>query len=284
MNYHYIRNIDPEGYYQQQKLSNSLIKQAVHGLEEFKYAWDTVTLPKKPTESMIFGNVCHTLLLEPEEYTRRYVTSPFDSFRSNEAKAWKKEAEGAGLIVIKKEGLEKSDNTEQKAMAMIQALTETDYVHSDLVAKMKYIFELPDLEIEKEFYWIDPVTQRQCKAKLDAYSPSENIVIDYKTIENLWDHKVKSNFGEYRYDLSCAQYSEAIKHCEGKSQYPSFIFIVQEKKAPFRFKIMTPNAAMLQSGFSKREELLKKIDEAFTNNSFFTSTEVEEIEMPSWIS
>jgi len=261
-------------YYHQRKISNSLLKKAAVSLERFKYEWDTIDKEQEQTAAMVFGNVYHTLTLEPQEFTKRYFINPYDG-RTKEGKEAKAQAEALKLQTI-------SIDQRDTALAMVKALTSSDYVAPDLVAKMKFIFSITDLEIEKEICWIDPETGLECKAKLDAYSKTHNLVIDLKSIEKLEDYKIDSNFGQYRYDIASAQYSEAIKQERGDDLFPTFLFITQEKQEPYLFRLFSPTPEMLSQGLSKRKELMQKLKEAFETGEFYSHKEIEQINMPAW--
>lgn len=262
-------------YYTIPKISNSLMKHALISLEEFKYQWDTVTIPKEETAAMVFGNVCHTMLLEPQEFDSRYAVKRFDG-RTKEGKEEKAYIESRGLKTVSQEDMEKAEG-------MALALTDSMYVDPDLVAKIQWILSLDDLENEKEMFWIDEATGLECKGKLDAYSREHHLVFDYKTIEDLSDHGIGKNFANYRYDLAVAHYSEGIKRVFGDETFPTFIFCVQEKSEPYNFRLFTPDQEMLGKGLVKRAELLGKIKEAFDNNAFYSHRGVETISMPSWL-
>ncbi len=261
-------------YYNIQRVSNSMLKYALTSLERFKYEWDNVLEPKESTPAMVFGNVVHTLLLEPQEFNSRYFINEFDG-RTEEGKEAKAFAESGGLTIIKQDDY-------VKAMDMVTGLTSNPYVHPDFLAKMSFILG-QDMQVEKEICWLDEATGLECKAKLDAYIPSLNMVFDYKTIESLDDHKVNTNFGKYRYDIAGATYSEAVVSETGAEQYPSFLFCVQEKKAPYAFRLITLDVEALSKGLNKRRELMAKVKTAFDNDDFFSFKEVEQYQLPNWV-
>jgi len=262
-------------YYTKKALSNSVMKHALISLERFKFEWDNIDKPTDLTPALIFGNLVHTLVLEPEEFNRRYAVNIYDG-RTKEGKDFKIQADAIGLTIIKAEEYE-------RAKAMVSALTNCQYVDPDLLAKMRFILSLPDFEPEKEIYFTDSATGLECKAKLDGYSREHNLVFDYKTIESLDSYKIQQNFVNYRYDLAVAQYSEAIKAEYGDEKFPTFIFCVQEKQEPYAFKLFTPSESMLATGFTKRAEVMAKLKEAFESDRWYSSTGVEELFMPEWV-
>lgn len=261
-------------YYTIQRVSNSMLKYALTSLERFKYEWDNILEPKKSTPAMVFGNVVHTLLLEPMTFDSRYFINEHDG-RTKEGKEAKQFAEASGLTII-------SQDDYVKGMDMVSGLTTNAYVAPDLLAKMSFLLG-QDLEIEKEINWTDADTGIECKAKLDAYIRSLNLVFDYKSIESLDDHKMDTNFGKYRYDIGGATYSEAIQSEYGDDQFPSFLFCVQEKKAPYAFRLITLDNESLQKGLNKRKELMGKLKTAFDDDDFFTYKDVEKYQLPQWV-
>lgn len=73
-------------------VSQSTLKEFVRSPRKFKRG-----IPPKSSAALSFGNLVDCLVLAPDEFEDRYVLSPFDAYRSKDAKAWKKEQLELGL-------------------------------------------------------------------------------------------------------------------------------------------------------------------------------------------
>lgn len=58
-------------------------------------------------DAFILGRAAHHLLLGEREFGKHFVVSPFDSFRTNEAKAWKAEQIASGRTVLTETQIDK---------------------------------------------------------------------------------------------------------------------------------------------------------------------------------
>ena len=56
--------------------------------------------PSPPSAAMRLGTVAHLMVLEPDKVADEVRISPFDSFRTKEAREWRAEQEEAGKIVM----------------------------------------------------------------------------------------------------------------------------------------------------------------------------------------
>ena len=160
---------------------------------------------------MVFGKLCHCLLLEPDHLHNEYAVVDFGASRKNKKYETAKE-ENPGKIVI-------TQNELDRAMKMIENVK----AHS--LASMI----LDGSTAEMPFMWTDKETGMPCKAKLDAIKRTKNgiVVIDYKTssdIEGLlnWPQKLQ-------YPLQSEFYSRAVEAKYGQRPC-EFVFIIQSNK------------------------------------------------------
>lgn len=57
--------------------------------------------PREETDATRLGTAAHLALLQPSEFERQVVVSPYAEYRSGEAKAWRAEQQAAGKIPLK---------------------------------------------------------------------------------------------------------------------------------------------------------------------------------------
>lgn len=145
-------------YYDNPRVSNSDIGELIKSYEDFLYA----RANKKSSEAMDLGSALHCLILEPEEFNKRFTYEKPD-LRTNIGKARKIEIEEQGLITLSPE--QKSSLT-----GMFDALKSNPLASSLLWAE--------GADYEKEIYW--QYEGVDCRSKLDCVN--SDFIIDLKTV------------------------------------------------------------------------------------------------------
>ena len=208
-----IQKITDAEYFGVKALSASQIKQFDHGAYWFwkSSPYNPDKESDKETDALVFGKLCHCLLLEPTHFKNEYQVVDFGATRKNKKYEAAKE-ENPGKIIINQDELD-------RAMAMIQKIKEH---------KLASVI-LDGATAEMPFMWTDKESGMPCKAKLDAIKRTKNgiVVIDYKTssdIEGLlnWPQKLQ-------YPLQAEFYSRAVEAKYGEKPC-EFVFIIQSNK------------------------------------------------------
>lgn len=208
-----IQKITDAEYFGVKALSASQIKQFDKGAYWFwkSSPYNPGKEPEKETDALIFGKLCHCLLLEPAHLQNEYAIVDFGASRKNK-KYEAAKAENPGKIVITQDELD-------RAMKMI-----TNVKNHKLASTI-----LDGATAEMPFMWTDKETGIPCKAKLDAIKRTKNgiVVIDYKTssdIEGLlnWPQKLQ-------YPLQAEFYSRAVEAKYGERPC-EFVFVIQSNK------------------------------------------------------
>lgn len=205
--------------------------------EKFMYAEEH---PEEPTPALIFGQMVHKLVLEPETFGDEFVIMPECDRRTKDGKAiWQDFLQGAGdRMPIKAEDYE-------KALGMRNALMENDLIVKLLSGK----HEVP-------LFWTDELTGEQCKVRLDCFTPLSDkvLIVDYKTTGDANTDPFIRSAINYGYDFQAAMYTEAVKRCMEKEAV--FIFIAQEKEPPYAVNVLAADQLLVQRGYDTFRELL----------------------------
>jgi len=208
-----IQKITDAEYFGVKALSASQIKQFDKGAYWFwkSSPYNPDKEPEKETDALIFGKLCHCLLLEPAHLNNEYAIVDFGASRKNK-KYEAAKAENPGKIIITQDELD-------RAMKMIAKVKEHKLASTIL----------DGATAEMPFMWTDKETGMPCKAKLDAIKRTKNgiVVIDYKTssdIEGLlnWPQKLQ-------YPLQAEFYSRAVEAKYGERPC-EFVFVIQSNK------------------------------------------------------
>ena len=197
------------------------------------YQW-AITSEAPDTPAMRFGRAVHAAILEPEKYDTDFVTF----FGDRRTKAGKEEYQA--LIDSGKEIISSDDA--ETVLGMVDALP-------------RRVFELiGSAEREKVLLWTDPETGVECKGRLDAIR--NGLVIDYKTTTDAGTEAFTREAMRYGYDLQAAMYLTAAElNGYGKCD---FVFVAQEKSAPFAVNIIRASDAFIDRGRWIMRELLQK--------------------------
>lgn len=208
-----IQKITDAEYFGVKALSASQIKQFDNGAYWFwkSSPYNPDKESDKETDALVFGKLCHCLLLEPTHFKNEYQVVDFGATRKNKKYEAAKE-ENPGKIIINQDELD-------RAMAMIQNIKEH---------KLASVI-LDGATAEMPFMWTDKESGMPCKAKLDAIKRTKNgiVVIDYKTSSSIED--VLKYGQKTQYSIQAEFYKEAVKAKYGEEPC-EFVFIIQSNK------------------------------------------------------
>ena len=187
-----------------------------------------------------FGNLLHTLVLEPKEYQNKFIVfnpndrpEPTKSMASKLNKAWKESLEHRDGIVI---------NLEQynKALYMRDKLNSNN--------EIKNILKNSSKEVPK--CWIDFNTMQKCKGKADIVVEGGDMLVDIKTTSKPITDFRKSAY-RYSYHRQAAFYLDGFGAKE-------FVFIVIETNEPYQIGIYRCSDHFIEQG---REEYISLLEQ-----------------------
>lgn len=208
-----ITKMTDEEYFALEAISASQIKQFDKGAYWF---WKTSPFnPNRPTEeksdALVFGKLCHCLLLEPEEVKERFAVADFGKTRRNK-KYDEAVLQNPGKEIVSEEEVDRA----RKMIIKIKDHKLASAILDGATAEMPYI-------------WTDKETGLPCKCKIDAIKRTKGglVVIDYKTSSDIpgvlnWGQKLQ-------YPLQAEFYKRAVKEKYGEEP-AEFVFIIQSNK------------------------------------------------------
>lgn len=247
--------------------------------EYFKYRREH---PTPPTQALLFGQVAHKLLLEPDDFENDFAVAPQVDRRTKLGKeVW-------DAFVVSAEGKTVVDmSTYETAMDMVVAARLNPLVNKLLQG-----------EHEEPFFWTDPDTGVDCKCRLDSWHRDENgvpVIVDYKTASDASYKYFLRDVVSYGYYFQAAMYSEGLIQnglcprlikgkpkkrwwkdpatgkrkywteypetivmggTEGEIIHPRFVFIVQEKAEPYAVNVFEIDTDFIMAGYDKFRELI----------------------------
>jgi len=230
---------------------------------------------KKATQAMDFGNLVHTMVLEPEKLAERYITKPdFGDCRSPKNR------------VKRDEWLD--DHTDMTAVTA-QEMDDANKMRAQVWTHPTAKRLLSDCEsFEKEIYWSDKSTGVPCKAKIDGLS--DNYTIDLKTAASTMSglggahpKNMKKVIADRMYFIQAAFYRMAAEQADdlyGRQVYIIFV----EKELPFSVGVCRLNIEYLNYGMGICQQFLEIYQQAIVTDDWPDYGEdVVEITAPAWL-
>ena len=213
--------------------------------EKYKYFLEN---PMEQTPTLAFGSACHKMILEPADFGNEYAIAPNVDGRTKEGKEIKarfaEENEGKTILT----------QADADIMAGMEEKLEQCSLALDLLRG--------DGETETPFFWTDPETGEDCKVKLDRLITGIDgklYVVDYKTATSAETDKFNRAMFTFGYTLQAAMYTEAVRTVRKLDYRPGFIFVVQEKKAPYSVNIIQVSPEVMEYGDRQFHTLLDRL-------------------------
>lgn len=208
-----IKKMTDAEYFSVPALSASQIKQFDKGAYWFwkSSPFNVYRETEKESDALVFGKLCHCLLLEPDQFEKEYLVYDFGKLRSNKKYDEAKKA-NPDKIIINQEELEHA----QKMMDAIKEHKLASVILNGATAEMPFV-------------WKDKETGLPCKMKMDAIKKTKPgiVVVDYKTSSDIegvinWPQKLQ-------YPLQEDFYCRGVKEKYGVDPV-EFVFIIQSNK------------------------------------------------------
>ena len=162
------------------------------------------------TKTLDLGTAFHCRVLEPEEFSNRFIVAPEFNRRTNagkeEEKAFLMECASTGKTVITAEEDRKIELMYQSVMALPLG---------------QWLVESAG-HAESSIYWEDPETGILCRCRPDKIIPEFHWIMDVKTTADI--QRFKTAYYDYRYHVQDAFYSDGYEAQFGVQ--PTFVFLV----------------------------------------------------------
>ncbi|WP_172900462.1 PD-(D/E)XK nuclease-like domain-containing protein, partial [Escherichia coli] len=162
------------------------------------------------TKTLDLGTAFHCRVLEPEEFSNRFIVAPEFNRRTNagkeEEKAFLMECASTGKTVITAEEGRKIELMYQSVMALPLG---------------QWLVESAG-HAESSIYWEDPETGTLCRCRPDKIIPEFHWIMDVKTTADI--QRFKTAYYDYRYHVQDAFYSDGYEAQFGV--LPTFVFLV----------------------------------------------------------
>ena len=214
--------------------------------EKFKWFMEN---PVEKTPAMTFGAACHKWILEAKYWGSDYVIAPNVDRRTKAGKEeWEQFLEdSAGKEVVSQDDFDTMDDMANVLMS------------NEIASELLY----SDRQVEVPIFWTDPETKERCKAKLDVLKQIDGryVIVDYKTAQYADTRRFNSEVWKLGYYYQAGMYAEGLQISAGLEYLPRFVFVVQEKKAPYSVNAVEVDWETMNAGRAKFHELLQRYHE-----------------------
>lgn len=260
-----IYNLSPEAYHQSPRISRSSLMEFKRSPYHYWYKYINPDYKPEPaTPAQIIGNALHTLILEPNEFEKRYFVIPeFNKATKQGKERWQK-------IKFELGSKETLTTNQYQTLQAIAASLKKNNLATQLIE---------NAEIEQSLYWDDPDTGILCKCRPDILRC--NLVCDLKTAKDGSPRSFQYAAFDYGYYIQAAMVREAIKQLKQKL-IKDFLFLVIEKSAPYAISIYQLDEASLDKGYQEFKTLLARYQQCLETNDW-PAYSIQEISLPRYV-
>ncbi|EID6350857.1 exodeoxyribonuclease VIII [Salmonella enterica] len=231
------------------------------------YLWrKNAPVDTEKTKSLDTGTAFHCRVLEPEEFSKRFIIAPEFNRRTSagkeEEKTFLEECAWTGRTVLTAEEGRKIELMYQSVMALP--------LGQWLVESAGYA--------ESSVYWEDPETGILCRCRPDKIIPEFHWIMDVKTTADI--QRFRTAYYDYRYHVQDAFYSDGYRAQFG--EIPTFVFLVASTTAecgryPVEIFMMGEDAKL--AGQREYRRNLQTLAECLNNDEW---PAIKTLSLPRW--
>lgn len=190
---------------------------------------------REPSSAMNLGKAAHSLALGEPEFNKHFIVSPYDDFRSKEARAWR---DSQSLTVLKADDFE----TVKIMAAAIR--------HSHQTANA-----LEGCRPEVSLIYLDGETGIWIKSRPDLLpnDPATNFIREYKTCATIEPYRLSNNVFSFGYHIQAAMQIDAVRATMNVEPL-GIAHICQEKEPPYlaELRMFTPEQIEIGRKFYRK--------------------------------
>ena len=189
------------------------------------YSWRYGNNKFVETPAMRLGTLIHNACLEPEKMDQ-YVVSPYDSFRTNEAKAWRDEQQSKGVTVV----------------------SEVEMIIADGAERAFNNHHLVPAPFDSEVEVFVDVMGTPCKGLIDIVPPDGKRLWDLKTTASIdSEQELVKKIIDRGYHWQAAMYLDMYNLFRDDSR-DEFSFIFLSTSAPYEIAVITLDDEFIEAG------------------------------------
>ncbi|MTJ81762.1 MAG: hypothetical protein F8N37_12190 [Telmatospirillum sp.] len=186
---------------------------------------------RETTKDMSVSSAAHAWILQGDKFAETIAVMPPElDLRSNAGKAFAAQAEGESKTLIRAHEFE-------QIKAMREAILRSELARLALSAGKP----------EQSLFWKDEETGVWLRCRPDWLPTALRIIPDFKAMRSCIPADVQRVIREYGYHIQAAHYLAGIEAVTGHRP-ENFVFVVQEKTAPYLVSLVAPDDISLWYG------------------------------------
>lgn len=257
-----VHSIGEEEYFSSKALSYSGMKLLLSSPALFKHRQDNPAPPKKTFD---YGHAAHQMILGSGA---EIVAVDADNWRTKAAQAKQDEAYAAGQIPLL-----------TREVAQVKGMAHALLRHPQ--ARKMFLNGRP----EQSLFWTDPASGVNMRCRLD-WLPNPGldrmVISDYKTAVSASGSAFRRAVVNYGYHQQHDHYSEGVRRC-GVDADPRFVFVVQEKTAPYLVQVFELDDAAVQAGRELNRQATNIFSTCVAGDAWPGYSEnIERLSLPPW--
>lgn len=244
-------------------LSGPVSKSMLWAFHQSPYKWRHGK-SKPATDAMAFGTLAHALLLDPKSFDDQFVVSPYDSFRTNEAKAWKADRIAEGKTIV--------DESDIDRAAELVTVIQDD----------PQFFGLGDIECEVAVFGAIGTTE--VKGMIDIVPLNGNCLVDLKTTSAITSlQNIQRLIVSRGYHWQAALYLDLYNAATGENR-TDFLFLFVEVEQPFEYAWVKLSEELIAKGREGYMNAIALWQDCVAKNHWPKAIDgLQTVEAPKWI-
>jgi hypothetical protein len=221
------------------------------------------------SSAMITGSAVHTLLLEPDEFEKRFIVRKKTTTCSKKYQEYLLEAQDKEILF---------DTELEKAHACAESVKKNEF----------FKLTIGGSKIEETFIWQDEDIDIECKTRPDFYHPHKEFIVDIKTTDNCKVDEFAWSVARYGYHIQAAMALDGINKCLNGS-FTDFVIIAVETDPPYVSTSFLIKPASILEGRALYKKGLQIYKHCVANNCWpgfldlkNPSDFLQQIDIPRW--
>lgn len=241
--------------------------------------------PRREKAGQLEGHLAHCAILEPEEFSNRYVVPPENAPRKPTEAQWAAKKPSPDSMAAMAWWTEyNAENTGKRVITADQyevALRQADSMRA-LPEIQKY---LSRGKAEVSAFWRDPFTGVECRCRPDFVHPtsaSSVVLVDVKTFSSAAADEFRRQCARKKYHVQDTFYSEGFS-IAARVNVEKFVFVAVETEYPYAAASYTLGAESREEGYLEWRRLLDVYEECLRTNKWpGYADKTVEIDLPSY--
>ncbi|WNO60414.1 PD-(D/E)XK nuclease-like domain-containing protein [Rheinheimera sp. MMS21-TC3] len=234
------------------------------------YQWQKdAPVDTEKLDALDVGTALHCAMLEPEEFSDRFIIMPDFNLRSNDGKASRDsfmvEVQAENKIVLASE-----------VDRQLKLMRDSAYAHP----MVRRLMAAPG-QNEASIFWTDKETGQQCRVRPDRHITDSDlgpVIIDVKKCADI--SRLERHVEDYRYHVQHAMYCDGYKAHFGEE--PTFLFLVIDSTISagrYRVDVVELEDLWVNDGYDLYRRDLTTYAQCKQNNDWL---HIRELKRPRW--